>query len=271
LRSDAAAGARCDGVVKIYWTATHEVHALKGIDASFRAGQVTAVVGPSGSGKSSLLRILGGLDRATAGVVSVGGALLTNASVRALRGIRRRHIGYVYQRPSDNLVPRLTATDHLAYAARLRGACEDEVDELLDALGLTARRDHRPVELSGGEQQRLAVAQAAIGGPALLIADEPTAELDRATGAGLIATLRTLAARGVAVVVATHDAAVVEAADRTLLLRHGALEAEAREARQLSVFDASGRIQFPPEALALFPERRAVLELRDGEVGITPP
>lgn len=266
------AAATCTGLVKIYWTATGEVHALKGIDAEFPAGAVTAVVGPSGSGKSSLLRILAGMDRATAGVMLIGGTSVGGLSRRELRRVRRRLVGYVFQRPSSNLISYRTVGEHLALAARLRGVSErSEIDRLLRLLGIEGRREHRPSQLSGGEQQRVAFAQAVVGGPRLVVADEPTAELDSATGAALLETVATLARSGTSFVLSTHDPDVVKVADRTLHLRHGALEAESRETRTLSVIDDSGRIQLPPRALFMFQDRRAVISVEDGEVRITPP
>jgi putative ABC transport system ATP-binding protein len=258
-------------VVKIYWTATGEVNALRGVDTVFPAGSVTAIVGPSGSGKSSLLRIVAGMDRATAGQVIVGGTDLSPLSEAHRRRLRRTMVGYVFQRPSENLIPYLTVREHLEHAASLRGT-DDDVDRLLERLGLGARAEHRPPQLSGGEQQRTAFAQAVVGRPALLVADEPTAELDHATGAALLRTVHELAASGVGVVMSTHDPQVVESADRTYYLRHGALQSETnRDAVSLAVIDAAGRIQLPPEALEHFPLRRAVLTLEDGEVRISPP
>jgi putative ABC transport system ATP-binding protein len=260
----------CTGVVRIYRTATGEVHALKGIDARFTGGTVTAVVGPSGSGKSSLLRILAALDRPTAGAVRIGGTEITALSRASLRRVRRSMVGYVFQRPGHNLVPHLTVEQHLDLAVRLRGRGRDQVDELLGFLGLADRRRHRPTELSGGEQQRVAFAQAVIGDPPIVVADEPTAELDSATGERLLETVGALAARGTSFVVSTHDPRVVEAAERTLHLRHGALEAETEE-RRLSVIDEAGRIQLPPRALALFADRRAVIQVEDDHLRIEPP
>jgi putative ABC transport system ATP-binding protein len=261
--------ASCSGLVKIYWTATGEVHALKGVDVSFPAAAMSAVVGPSGSGKSSLLRILAGLDRPTAGQVRVGGVGLSGLSVTRLRRLRRRLLGYVFQRPADNLIPYLTAAEHLAMAARLRGVPAG--DDLLELLGLADRRHHRPAQLSGGEQQRLAFARAVVGDPPLVVADEPTAELDRASGAALLAAVGALAGRGTALVLATHDPAVVGLAERTLYLRHGAMEAEATRQQALSVIDDAGRVQLPPEALELFPNRRARIGVEQGRVWIGPP
>ncbi|MGH2699946.1 MAG: ABC transporter ATP-binding protein [Actinomycetota bacterium] len=260
------------GVVKIYWTPTGEVHALKGIDALFSAGQVTALVGPSGSGKSSLMRILCGLDKPTAGSVVIGDTDVSALKGARLHRFRRDNVGYVFQRPSDNLISFLTAREHLEHSARIRGVGEtSEVDELLEQLGIAKRDHHRPHELSGGEQQRLAFAQAVVGKPVLVVADEPTAELDSASSHDLLETVHDLAHRGIGVVVSTHDPAVIEQADRTIYLRHGAVEAETKEKRNLSVIDAAGRIQLPPEMLRLFPDRRAVMSQEDGEVRLTPP
>jgi putative ABC transport system ATP-binding protein len=260
----------CTGVVKIYWTASGEVHALKGVDALFPRAAVTAVVGPSGSGKSSLLRILAGLDRATAGSVVVGGTELAGLPWGTLRKLRRRLTGYVFQRPSDNLIPYLTVAEHLELAARIRRTGTGE--DLLDLLELTHRKNHLPVQLSAGEQHRVAFAQAVVGTPDLVVADEPTAELDAEASASLLEVVSSLAREGFsAFVVATHDPDVVRAADATLHLRHGAMEAESRAERTLSVIDAAGRIQLPPAALPMFPERRAVVSVDDGEIRITPP
>ncbi len=264
--------ASCTDVVKIYWTATGEVNALKGVDATFPEAAVTAVVGPSGSGKSSLLRIMAGLDRPTAGQVRVGNESLAGLRPGRLRRIRRRLMGYVYQRPADNLIPYLTVDEHLKLAARLRGVRGDGGGaELLELLGLGPRRHHLPRQLSGGEQQRVAFAQAVVGAPAVVVADEPTAELDSATGRALLEALGTLAERGTAVVVATHDAAAVSVATRVYHLRHGALETESTDGRGLAVIDGAGRVQLPPVALKLFPDRRAVIEVEDGHVRMSPP
>jgi ABC-type lipoprotein export system ATPase subunit len=271
LQGDIAA-ATCTGIVKIYWTATGEVNALKGIDATFPTGAVTAVVGPSGSGKSSLLRIMAGLDRPTAGQVTVGDTAISALKPRQLRKARRRLLGYVFQRPADNLIPYLSVEEHLRLAGRLRGHRDGAgAGELLDALGIHERRRHLPRQLSGGEQQRLAFAQAVVGDPPIVVADEPTAELDSAAGAALLETISHLAEGGTAFVIATHDPAVVSAAHRTLFLRHGALHAEEKDDRQLAVIDAAGRIQLPPRALRLFPDRRAQVHITDTDVTITPP
>jgi putative ABC transport system ATP-binding protein len=154
------AAAVCEGVVRIYWSPSGEVSALKGVDAVVPTGRLTAITGPSGSGKSSLLRILAAQDRPTAGRAEVAGQALAGLSIRRLRRLRRRHIGYVFPRPAQNLLPGLTGSEHLARAAAYRGVPHREAArqaaELLDLLGLADRAAHRPGQLSGGEQQRLA-------------------------------------------------------------------------------------------------------------------
>lgn len=216
--------ASCDTVSKTYKSASGEVHALTDIDVEFPAGQVTAVMGPSGSGKSSLLRIVSGLERPTSGWVEVGGVMISRLGARKRRRVRRRLVGYIFQRPSDNLISYLTLLEHMHLAARLRGrGTSDEIDEILTLLGLMPRRPNLPHQLSGGEQQRVAFGQAAIGDPALVVADEPTAELDAKSGANLLSAIQRLAHAGTAVVVATHDQAVAEASDRVYLIERGEL------------------------------------------------
>jgi len=261
----------CSGLVQVYRVDSGEVHALRGVDASFAAGTVTAVVGPSGSGKSTLLRLLALAERPTAGQLNIAGQNAVGRSTRTLRRMRRRHIAVVLQRPTLNLYPQLTAIEHLELAARWRGAGRSEIDDALDEVGLGARRGNRPDQLSGGEQQRLSVAVAGIGFPTLLLADEPTAELDAASATDVIAHLRVRAERGAAVVVNTHDPAVASAADRVLALHHGTLHSERLSGRaSVAVIDAVGRVQLPPDLLAVFPGNRAEISLHDGTVVLRP-
>jgi putative ABC transport system ATP-binding protein len=264
--------AACAGVVKISRSASGDVNALRGIDAHFPSQTVTAVVGPSGAGKSTLLRILAGMDRPTAGTVTVGDREVVGAKPRELRRLRRESLGWVFQRPSDNLISYLTVEQHLLLAGRIRGRADaEERAMILDRLGLEKRAGHLPGQLSGGEQQRVAFAQALVGRPQLVVADEPTAELDSVTSGALIETVSSLTDLGITFVLSTHDAELVKAAGRTLHLRHGAMEAESEATRMLSVIDEAGRIQLPPKALKLFGTRRAVLEVDEHEVRITPP
>jgi putative ABC transport system ATP-binding protein len=217
--SDAIA-ASCSGLVKTYSTATGRVHALKGIDAEFSAGAVTAVMGPSGSGKSSLLRLLAALDLPSAGRVLVGGRDLGTLSPPRLRIVRRGVVGYVFQRPADNFISYLTIEEHLTLAGG--AGARPDAEELLAQLGLTERKQSLPRELSGGEQQRAAFAVALMASPQLVVADEPTAELDSVSGEHLLGVVRGLVSTGVAFVVATHDRNVMRIADDVVELEHGA-------------------------------------------------
>lgn len=249
---------RCVGLVQIYRVASGEVHALRGVDAGFQPATLTAVVGPSGSGKSTLMRILALSERPTAGALTVVGVDALQASARRLRGLRRRAIATISQRPTHNLFPHLTVAEHLALMGRQRGAPVDP--DIVEQLGIGGRLGQRPGELSGGEQQRTAVAMAMVGSPPVILADEPTAELDVATAAALVEHLHRLAGTGTTVVVNTHDPTVIERADRVLTLHHGTMHSERRLDRTLALIDEVGRIQLPPELLLDFPDRQASIE-----------
>lgn len=207
---------RCQGVDRIFQARSGRVHALEGVTASFDQRSIVAVAGPSGSGKSSLLRLIAGMDVPTSGSVVVAGLAIDRASGRARRRLRRGSVGYVFQRPSDNFVPHLTVGQHLTRVADPRRA-----REILEALGLEHRADNLPFQLSGGEQQRAAFAQAFVGGTQVVVADEPTAELDDASAAAVLAGIRVLRDRGVTLILATHDEAVIRVADTVLRLDHG--------------------------------------------------
>jgi len=215
--------ARCDGVSKTYRTRRSEVRALRHLSATFPASSLTVVAGPSGSGKSSLLRLLVGMDRPTSGAVRVGGVDVSRARQGALRRLRRGFLGYLFQRPADNFVPHLTVREHLLGAERRgrhqRPALSSET--LIDAMGLHGRLDHLPGELSGGEQQRAAIAQVVLAGARLIVVDEPTSQLDSASAADVISVLGSLTKAGLTLVVATHDDAVMRVADELIRLDHG--------------------------------------------------
>jgi putative ABC transport system ATP-binding protein len=214
--------ARCDDLVKTYRTASGEVRALKGLSAEVPASALLAVVGPSGSGKSSLLRLIAGLDRPTSGTLVVEGTSVHDASARALRRVRRATVGYLFQRPSDNFLPHLTVGEHLRLARGLtHRPPRIEQDVLLSTLGIEGRVDHLPSELSGGEQQRAAIAEVLMGGATIVVADEPTAELDSTSASHVMDTMVELARAGVTFVVATHDRSVMRRADAALELDHG--------------------------------------------------
>jgi ABC-type lipoprotein export system ATPase subunit len=201
------------------------VRALDGVSAEFPPGTFTVVAGPSGSGKSTLLRVAALLDRPDEGLVGFAGRNVTTASTRARRRLRRRHIGYMFQQPADNLLDYLDAVEHVRLGGRLRTGGDTAADfDGLELLGIADRSTHRPAQLSGGEQQRLAFAFAVAGDPRVLIADEPTAALDHVAGARVLEALVTLSRRGLTVVASSHDPAVVRAADRVLRIAHGKVE-----------------------------------------------
>jgi putative ABC transport system ATP-binding protein len=200
---------------------TAAVHALDGVSLAVAAGEFVAIVGPSGCGKSTLLNLIAGVDRADAGTVHVAGIELGRASEKELTQLRRRLLGVVFQ--AFHLVPNLTAEENVALPLALDGRRDpDRVQALLASVGLAARARHYPGELSGGEQQRVAVARALVHRPRLLIADEPTGNLDSGAGAHVLALLEELRAReGAALVLATHDRELVRRAGRVIELRDG--------------------------------------------------
>jgi putative ABC transport system ATP-binding protein/macrolide transport system ATP-binding/permease protein len=220
--SDGPAAA-CRDVVKTYRTATESVTALDGVTLEIPRARVTVVVGPSGSGKSSLLRLLACVDRPDSGEVRVAGRRVDGLSARGRRKLRQREVAYLFQRPGENLLPYLDAMGQVRLAAQLRGARVGDgvIADLLGRLGLEGRADHRPGQLSGGEQQRLAVACGVVGDPALVVADEPTAELDTAAAERVLVAMEELAASGVGFVISSHDPRVMAIADGFIRLQQG--------------------------------------------------
>jgi len=203
------------------------VDALRGVDLTVARGEFVALVGPSGSGKSTVLNLIGGLDRPTSGQVWINGTELSASDERILTQHRRRHVGFVFQ--SFNLLPRLTAEENVALPLMFSDVSEKErrarARALLERVGLEHRLEHRPTQLSGGEQQRVAIARALVGEPALLLADEPTGNLDTTTGAEIMALLKKLNQEGgLTLLVVTHDAEVAAFADRVVELRDGRVE-----------------------------------------------
>jgi putative ABC transport system ATP-binding protein/macrolide transport system ATP-binding/permease protein len=219
----ATPAAVCRRVSKTYRTATESVPALVDVTLEIPRAQVTVVVGPSGSGKSSLLRLLACIDSPDAGEVLLAGQRVDRLRPRARRRLRQRQVAYLFQRPGENLLPYLDAVAQIRLAAALRGVpvTDPEALHLLDRLGLRERADHLPEQLSGGEQQRLAVACGVVGGPALVVADEPTAELDTAAAERVLTAMEDLAAAGVGFVVSSHDPRVMAIADGFVRLDHG--------------------------------------------------
>jgi putative ABC transport system ATP-binding protein len=200
------------------------VHALQGVDLRFAAGRLTVVHGRSGSGKTTLLNLLGGLDRPTSGRVWVDGAEISSLGENDLVGLRREKIGFVFQ--SFGLVPILSAAENVEVPLRLHntepGERTERVAELLNLVGLAGRAKHRPYELSGGEQQRVAIVRALANRPKLLIADEPTGQLDSANARTIMEVIRSLVrSEGVSAIVATHDPLLLDIADTVVELRDG--------------------------------------------------
>ena len=213
-----------EGVVKTYGEGRAARRVLDGADLTVAAGEIVAILGRSGSGKSTLLHLIGGLDRPDAGTISVAGERVTGAGERALSRLRRRRVGFVFQ--FFHLLPELSGEANVLLAGRVRGARADAGErgrELVDRLGLRDVAESLPSRLSGGEQQRFAIARALVNDPVLLLADEPTGNLDVEAGAAVLALLRELADEGRAVVLVTHEASAAAIADRVLRLQDGVL------------------------------------------------
>ncbi|MEV7350177.1 ABC transporter ATP-binding protein [Micromonospora chalcea] len=220
---------RVEGVSRTFGKGEHAVHAVRDVSFTARRGELVAVRGRSGAGKTTLLNLVGGLDRPDAGLIRVAGHEVTAAGERELLALRRGTIGFVFQ--TFGLVPILSAAENVGVPLRLAkvpaAEREQRVAVLLELVGLGGHAAQRPYELSGGQQQRVAVARALANEPDLLIADEPTGQLDSETGRSIMDLLRAVVhARGMTALVATHDPALIEMADRTLTLRDGRLAPE---------------------------------------------
>jgi len=210
------------GLVKSFGAGRAARPVLDGADLDVAPGELVALIGRSGSGKSTLLNLLGGLDRPDSGTVEVADMRLDELSEAELTRFRRHHVGFVFQ--FFHLIPELTGEENVLMPARLAGGDPARrARELLDHLGLDGAAGRLPHTLSGGEQQRIAIARALVNEPGLILADEPTGNLDPETGATVLATLRQVAAEGRAVVVATHDREAAASADRVVWVRDGRL------------------------------------------------
>lgn len=214
---------RLQGITRTFFVGGQPVHALAGIDEHVLPGEHVAIMGPSGSGKSTLLNLLGCLDRPTAGTYTLDGSEVGNLEESELTQVRRHLIGFVFQ--SYHLVPRLTAEENvelpMIFAEIPRGERRRRVQQALEAVDLTDRADHRPDQLSGGQRQRVALARSTVMGPRILLADEPTGNLDSSSGAQVLDLLEGLNHRGLTLIVVTHDPNVARRAQRTLVLRDG--------------------------------------------------
>ena len=235
-----AAQIELDGIERVFHLGDSVVHALAGVDLRIDAGEYIAVMGPSGSGKSTLLNVLGLLDRPDAGRYRLEGRDVTTLSADEQARVRSRRIGFVFQ--SFHLVPRLSAAENIALPMVLAGIVPRERDARVRAalagFGLADRAGHKPDELSGGQRQRVAIARATVMQPALLLADEPTGNLDRATGDEVVRLLEQLNASGMTLLVVTHDAALGARARRRLLMEDGAIRTDERRDERRHAADA---------------------------------
>jgi ABC-type lipoprotein export system ATPase subunit len=279
----------CDRLVRIYAAEGIEVQALQGLDLLIRDGELTALVGASGSGKSTLMNILAGLDTPTAGSVRVAGHDLAAMTARERLGYRRQTVGFIWQQTSRNLLPYLTARQNvimpMSFSRVGRRASGKRADELLGVLGVAHCADRTPDMLSGGEQQRTAIATALANGPRLLLADEPTGELDSATAMDVFAALQTANSElGVTVLVVTHDSAVSGQVRRTIAMRDGRTSSETliraladdegnatQHVVEYAVLDRAGRLQLPRDMIEPLGMRdRVRLEAELDHIGIWP-
>ena len=225
-------------VTRRYGTGDTAVDALRGVSLDVKVGELVGVMGPSGSGKSTLMHSLAGLDKPTSGTVTIAGEEITALDDKSLTLLRRKHIGFVFQ--FFNLLPMLTAEENVVLPLTIAGAKPEQrwLDELLERVGLGKRRDHRPSELSGGEQQRVAIARALITRPTILFADEPTGNLDSKTGGEILELIRTSVNEyGQTIVMVTHEPRAASIADRTLFLADGLIERELHGATAPEVLD----------------------------------
>lgn len=286
----------CENLVKIYKVANLELVALQGLDLNVERGEMLGIIGPSGSGKSTLMNILGGLDRPSAGRVIVDGRDLRKIPDAALDGYRRTTVGFIWQQSSRNLVPYLTAEENVTLPMTFAGVSprvkRQRARELLDAVGLAHRRRHRLAQMSGGEQQRVAIAVALANMPKLLLGDEPTGEMDTATALSIYQLLRDLNQRySLTTCIVSHDPTIARHVDRVVAIRDGKTSTETiRQSvaapaedgaesstqqediyHELVVLDSAGRLQVPKDYLEQFGIRgRAQLEITEDGILIRP-
>lgn len=285
---------KCDNLVKIYKIGEIEVFALQGLDFSVQAGEMIGIVGASGSGKTTLLNVLGGLVRPSAGQVTVNGHNLLKLSDRELDHYRRTEVGFVWQQGARNLIPYLSALENVHFPMTLNRFMGKEARErarmLLDLVGLGDRMDHYLQALSGGEQQRVAIAVALANNPSILLGDEPTGELDSMTAQTIYDIFRKLNQElGMTTLIVSHDPDVARQVDRVVSIRDGQMASETvrvaklaegesdtaetdnEQFEELTVIDSAGRLQLPKAYLeALDIQERVHLELVGDQIVLRP-
>jgi len=288
----------CEELVKIYKTSDLEVFALQGLDLQIESGELLAVIGNSGSGKSTLLNMLGGLDRPSAGNLTVGGYNMLKMTEADLVKYKREVVGFVWQNNARNLIPYLTAQENVEMPILLQGRRKRlRALELLEAVGLSHRRTSKLQELSGGEQQRVAIAIALANQPKLLLADEPTGSLDSKMANQILDLFRELnRSVGITIVIVTHDPQLARKVDRVVAIRDGKVSSEmlrrssyAQELAEITaigqsapedshieyaVLDKAGRLQVPRaylESIGAKDGGKVKVELIDGKIVLTPP
>ncbi|MAF51547.1 MAG: ABC transporter ATP-binding protein [SAR202 cluster bacterium] len=282
----------CEDLFKIYKIADLEVVALRGLDLEVRRGEVVAIVGASGSGKSTLLNILAGYDAPSAGRVTVGGKDLLQMGGKDVEDYRRNDVGFIWQQTSRNMFPYLTSIENVALPMMLTNKPgkerQERAKELLEIVGLGHRLDHTPEKLSGGEQQRVAIGVALANDPPLLLADEPTGELDDATAAEILDLFGSVNRElGTTILIVTHDPDIAYKVGRVVMIRDGKMSTEVRRKvtfqritgdrdkeeplEEFTLVDASGRVQIPRDLLdSLKIKDKARVTIENGTVTLRP-
>ena len=276
----------CSGLFKIYKAADLEVVALRGLELTVQQGEILAIVGASGSGKSTLLNILAGYDAPSAGTIRVGDFDLLQMTNKEVVKYRRHEVGFIWQETSRNLFPYLTTLENVELPMVIAGSPKTErkkrAQELLDIVGLGDRSSHKPAELSGGEQQRVAIAFGLSNKPPLLLADEPTGELDDQTGKEVLELLNKVNQDlGTTILIVTHDPAIATSVQRAIAIKDGKtstettrevsyerkLNGETTNTEEFLLIDTAGSVQIPRDVLnELNIERKVKVDIKDGKV-----
>src|SRR5437899_3083646 len=238
---------------KVYRVGEVDVHALRGVDLRVERGEFVAIVGPSGSGKSTLFHILGGLAPPTAGTVSIDGRDLSKMNDTDRTTLRKTKLGFIFQK--YNLLPTLSAADNIEIARHIAGKKRHEpdaqFDQLLNLLGIASRLDHKPRALSGGEQQRVAIARALVNHPALVLADEPTGNLDSQTSVEIMGVFQKLNDQGITIVMVTHELDIAHYTKRMVVMRDGKVVSDTAVAERLNAESELRRLQAEQQAVQL--------------------